>query len=75
MADTLDPTAIRSTITAGLRSGSPAADLLERAGGWPALETLAATLTDDPLLTPMMSLLARDATVLADNDEDVDAAA
>lgn len=75
MADTLDPTAIRGTILAGLKGGSPPADLLERAGGWPALEALAATLTDDPLLTPMMSLLARDATVLAENEEDVDVAA
>lgn len=75
MADALDPTAIRGTIIAGLTGGSPAADLLKRAGGWPALETLAATLIDDPLLTPMMSLLARDATVLAENDEDVDVAA
>lgn len=75
MADALDTTAIRGTIIAGLTGGSPAADLLKRAGGWPALETLAATLIDDPLLTPMMSLLARDATVLAENDEDVDVAA
>lgn len=75
MADALDPTTIRDTILAGLKGGPPPADLLERSGGWPALEALAATLTDDPLLTPMMSLLARDATVVADNEEDFHVAA
>ncbi len=57
-----DPAAIRATLLRNLTGGEPPADLLDQLGGWAAVEAIAPTLIDEPLLTPLMSLLVRDAT-------------
>lgn len=71
MSESLDPTSVLSAIQAGMTGGEPPLDLLNRVGGWAALEALAPTLVDDPLLTPIMSLLARDAEIAAQGDQDL----
>jgi hypothetical protein len=62
VADQLNPSLIGDAFRRALAGGEPSADLLDNLGGWPALESLAATLVDEPLLTPAISLLARDAS-------------
>ena len=60
MADPLDPAVIGAELRRNLAGGPPPADLVDHLGGWRAIEALAPTLVDDPLLTVAVSLLARD---------------
>jgi hypothetical protein len=72
VAPKLDPTAIADDLRTHLTGGEPRADLVEVLGGWAALEVLAPTLVDDPLLRPAMMLLQRgiDKTRADGNDFD-----
>ena len=58
----LDPAAIRATLLRNLAGGEPPADLLDQLGGWPAVEALRTNSHRRTTLTPVMSLLVRDAT-------------
>lgn len=60
MAEPLDPAVIGAELRQNLSGGPPPDDLVARLGGWAALEVLAPTLVDEPLLTVAMSLLVRD---------------
>lgn len=71
MADSLDPAAIGATLQRNLLGAEPPADLLAQLGGWSALEVLAPTLVDEPLLTPAVSLLVRDADRANSNGADL----
>lgn len=59
MADTLEPSAIGAEVRRYLTGGPLPVDLVDRLGGWPAIEALAPTLVDEPLLTVAVSLLVR----------------
>lgn len=67
----LDAANIAATLRAALTGAEPPADLLRQLGGGHALETLAPTLVDDPMLTPALFLLARDAGRAAEAGEDL----
>lgn len=71
MPDRLDPRVIVTSLRAALTGAEPPADLLEQLGGWDAVQTVAPTLVDDPLLLPVAALVARDASVAAGAGEDV----
>ncbi len=61
MPDPLDPAVMGAELLRNLVGGPPPDDLVDRLGGWDAIEVLAPTLIDEPLLTVAVSLLARDA--------------
>ncbi|WP_232546985.1 hypothetical protein [Propioniciclava soli] len=61
MPDQQDANEIAANLRAALTGAEPPADLLDQLGGEQGLATLAPTLVDDPLLTPALSLLAREA--------------
>ncbi|RQW95810.1 hypothetical protein [Micromonospora inaquosa] len=61
MPDPLDPAVTGAEFLRSLTGGPPPEDLVDRIGGWDAVEVLAPTLVDQPLLTVAVSLLARDA--------------
>ncbi|MFC8298494.1 hypothetical protein [Micromonospora orduensis] len=61
MPHPLDPAVTGAELLRRLSSGPPPEDLVDRIGGWDAVEVLAPTLVDEPLLTVAVSLLARDA--------------
>ncbi|WP_306209548.1 hypothetical protein [Actinoplanes sp. RD1] len=71
MSDQLDPAVIGAELLLNLTGGPPPEDLLDRLGGWDAIKVLAPTLIDEPLLTPAVSLLARDAARAAADGEDL----
>jgi hypothetical protein len=58
VANPLGRGAIGDALREALRETEPPADLLDQLGGWRALEALAPTLIDEPLLTPAVSLLS-----------------
>lgn len=60
MATSLEPEAIEQQLFEALTGGEPPTDLLERLGGWFAIETLAPRLTNSPLMTPVLALVGRD---------------
>lgn len=62
MVTSLEPEAIEQQLLDRLARGEPPADLLERLGGWPAIEALTPRLTNSPLLTPVLALVGRDIT-------------
>lgn len=70
MAPELDPTAIADDLRSQLAGGEPPANLVDTLGGWAAIEVLAPTLADDPLLRPVLMLLERgiDQTRTVGND-------
>ena len=73
MAEPFDPTVIGAEFRRNLTGGPLADDLVDRIGGWPAVEALAPTLVDEPLLSVAVSLLIRgveDAARGADSDLD-----
>ncbi|MCX5070560.1 hypothetical protein OOJ91_32465 [Micromonospora lupini] len=61
MPHPLDPAFTGAELLRSLSGGPPPEDLVDRIGGWDAVEVLAPTLVDEPLLTAAVSLLARDA--------------
>lgn len=74
MADAPDPVAVTAAFRAALTGREPSSSLLGQLGGWLALEALAPTLIDDPLLTSAVSLLVREVNVAAANGEDLEPA-
>lgn len=74
METSLEPEAIEQQLFDRLAGGEPPADLLERLGGWPAIEALAPRLTNSPLLTPVLALVGRDVSTSAPETEEVRAA-
>jgi hypothetical protein len=58
----LEPEAIEEQLLEALTGEEPPADLLERLGGWFAIEMLAPRLTNSPLMTPVLALVGRDIT-------------
>ncbi|NKQ57659.1 hypothetical protein HFP15_32840 [Amycolatopsis sp. K13G38] len=67
MATSLKPEVIERRLSEALTDGEPPADLLERLGGWSAIAIVAPRLTDNPILTPVLSLTSRDIAA-ADRD-------
>lgn len=61
MVHEIDAANLAATFRAALTGAEPPADLLDRLGGEHGLRALAPALVDDPLLTPALSLLAREA--------------
>lgn len=72
MPDRLDPKVIATSLRAAFIGAEPPGDLLEQLGGWDAVQTVAPTLVDDPLLLPVAALVARDAFVAAGVGEDLE---
>jgi hypothetical protein len=70
--DRLDPVVIVTSLRAAFTGAEPPADLLEQLGGWAAVQTVAPTLVDDPLLLPVAALVARDAFAAAGAGEDLE---
>lgn len=70
MPDRLDPEVIATSLRAAFTGAEPPADLLRQLGGWDAVQTVAPTLVDDPLLLPVAALVARDAFAAAGAGED-----
>jgi hypothetical protein len=74
VADLLDAATIGAELRRNLTGAPPPADLVDRLGGWRAIETLAPTLVDAPLLTVALSLLTRGAHDTSNEDgDDLDA--
>lgn len=59
MAEPFDPMVIGAELRRNLTGGPPADDLVDRLGGWSAVEALAPTLVNEPLLSVAVSLLVR----------------
>lgn len=55
-----DVAEVLGALRGSLTGAEPPSDILERIGGWGALEAIAPSLVDESLLTPVVSLLARD---------------
>lgn len=72
MPDRLDPEIIVTSLRAAFTGAEPPTDLLEQLGGWDAIQTVARTLVDDPLLLPVAALVARDAFASAEAGEDLE---
>lgn len=65
MQDRLDPEYVVASLRAAFTGAEPPADLLEQLGGWDAVQTVAPSLVDDPILLPVAALVARDAAFAA----------
>lgn len=59
MAGELDPATIAATLLTHLTGPEPRTDLVDILGGWDAVEALAPTLVNEPLLRPTVTLLSR----------------
>jgi hypothetical protein len=59
VAGDLDPATIAATLLSHLTGAEPRPDLIDILGGWDAVEVLAPTLVNQPLLRPTLRLLAR----------------
>lgn len=75
MVGELDPAAVADTLRNHLTGGEPRADLVDVLGGWPAIETLAQALVDDPLLPVTLMLLTRGLDQAHGTGSDTDARA
>ena len=75
MAGDYDPSTVADALRSHLTGEEPRADLVDLLGGWPAIETLAPALVDDPLLPVTLMLLTRgvDQIYGAGTDKEADA--